>query len=88
MKPFIQTMILIVCFIECLATTFLHFYWLNWVDEEDDASGLKERPEDTRYIYEDYIDQIFEMQYLIQTKIINNILWLKQILGLAGLLHM
>ena len=27
--------------------------WLNWVDEDDDEDevGLKEKPEDTRYIY-------------------------------------
>ena len=24
--------------------------WLNWVDEDDDEVGLKEKPEDTRYI--------------------------------------
>ena len=36
-------------FIEC----FLHAHsWLNWVDEDDDEDevGLKEKPEDTRYI--------------------------------------
>ena len=34
-------------FIEC----FLHVHsWLNWVDEDDDEVGLKEKPEDTRYI--------------------------------------
>ena len=40
-------------FIECLATTFLRAHsWLNWVDEDDDEDevGLKEKPEDTRYI--------------------------------------
>ena len=32
-------------------TTFLHTHsWLNWVDENDDEVGLKEKPEDTRYI--------------------------------------
>ena len=40
-------------FIECFTTTFLHTHsWLNWVDEDDDEDevGLKEKPEDTRYI--------------------------------------
>ena len=41
-------------FIECFTTTFLHAHsWLNWVDEDDDEHdevGLKEKPEDTRYI--------------------------------------
>ena len=40
-------------FIECFTTTFLRAHsWLNWVDEDDDedAVGLKEKPEDTRYI--------------------------------------
>ena len=40
-------------FFECFTTTFLRAqYWLNWVDEDDDEDevGLKERPEDTRYI--------------------------------------
>ena len=39
--------------IECFTTTFLHTHsWLNWVDEDDDEDevGLKEKPEDTRYI--------------------------------------
>ena len=33
-------------------TTFLRAHGLNWVDEddEDDEVGLKEKPEDTRYI--------------------------------------
>ena len=34
-------------------TTFLRTHsWLNWVDEDDDEDevGLKEKPEDTRYI--------------------------------------
>ena len=34
-------------------TTFLYTHpWLNWVDEDDDEDevGLKEKPEDTRYI--------------------------------------
>ena len=34
-------------------TTFLRAHsWLNWVDEDDDEDevGLKEKPEDTRYI--------------------------------------
>ena len=42
-----------VFFIECFTTTFLHTHsWLNWVDEDDDEDevGLKEKPEDTRYI--------------------------------------
>ena len=40
-------------FIECFTTTFLHAHsWLNWVDDDDDEDevGLKEKPEDTRYI--------------------------------------
>ena len=40
-------------FIECFTTTFLRAHsWLNWVDEDDDKEevGLKEKPEDTRYI--------------------------------------
>ena len=39
-------------FIECFTTTFLRAYsWLNWVDEDDDDEvGLKEKPEDARYI--------------------------------------
>ena len=40
-------------FIECFTTTFLHIHsLLNWVDEDDDEDevGLKEKPEDTRYI--------------------------------------
>ena len=41
-------------FIECFTTTFLHAHsWLNRVDEDDDEHdevGLKEKPEDTRYI--------------------------------------
>ena len=39
--------------IECFTTTFLRTHsWLNWVDEDDDEYeiGLKEKPEDTRYI--------------------------------------
>ena len=33
-------------FIECFTTTFLHTHsWLNWVDEDDDEVGLKEKPE-------------------------------------------
>ena len=43
---------LIFC-IECFTTTFLRTHsWLNWVDEDDDEDevGLKEKPEDTRYI--------------------------------------
>ena len=32
-------------FIECFTTTFLHAHsWLNWVDEDDDEAGLKEKP--------------------------------------------
>ena len=48
---------LIFDFIECFTTTFLRAHsWLNWVDEDDDEDevdyevGLKEKPEDTRYI--------------------------------------
>ena len=40
-------------FIECFTTNFLRAHsWLNWVDEDDDEDevGLKEKPEDTRYI--------------------------------------
>ena len=41
-------------FIECFSTTFLRAHsWLNWVDEDDDEHdevGLKEKPEDIRYI--------------------------------------
>ena len=41
-------------FIECFTTTFLRAHsWLNRVDEHDDEHdevGLKEKPEDTRYI--------------------------------------
>ena len=40
-------------FIECFTTTFLRAHSrLNWVDEDDDEDevGLKEKPEDTRYI--------------------------------------
>ena len=40
-------------FIECFTTTFLRAHsWINWVDEDDDEDevGLKEKPEDTRYI--------------------------------------
>ena len=40
-------------FIECFTTTFMRTHsWLNWVDEDDDEDevGLKEKPEDTRYI--------------------------------------
>ena len=40
-------------FIEYFITTFLHAHsWLNWVDVDDDEDevGLKEKPEDTRYI--------------------------------------
>ena len=37
-------------FNECFTTTFLLAHsWLNWVDEDDEV-GLKEKPEDTRYI--------------------------------------
>ena len=44
---------LIFDFIEYFTTTFLRAHsWLNWVDEDDeeDEVGLKEKPEDTRYI--------------------------------------
>ena len=40
-------------FIECFTTTFLRAHsWLNRIDEDDDEDevGLKEKPEDTRYI--------------------------------------
>ena len=40
-------------FIECFTTTFLRAHsWLNCVDDDDDEDevGLKEKPEDTRYI--------------------------------------
>ena len=40
-------------FIEYFTTTFLRAHsWLNWVDEDDDDDevGLKEKPENTRYI--------------------------------------
>ena len=43
----------LVGFIECFMTTFLRAHsWLKWVDEDDDGDevGLKEKPEDTRYI--------------------------------------
>ena len=32
--------------------TLTTHYWLNWVNEDDDEDefGLKEKPEDTRYI--------------------------------------
>ena len=60
-KPYLNIMaICISCwvyfwfdFIECFTTTFLRAHsWLNWVDEDDDEDevGLKEKPEDTRYI--------------------------------------
>ena len=46
-----------ILFIDCFMTTFLHTHsWPNWVDEDDDEDddedevGLKEKPEDTRYI--------------------------------------
>ena len=45
--------------IECFTTTFLRTHsWLSWVDEDDDEDevGLKEKPEDTRYIKKDYIE--------------------------------
>ena len=39
-------------FIECFMTTFLHTHsWINWVDEDDDEVGLKEKPEDTSEKY-------------------------------------
>ena len=50
----ISTILLTIDFIECFTTTFLRAHsWLNWVDEDDDEHdevGLKEKPEDTRYI--------------------------------------
>ena len=48
-------------FIECFTTTFLHTHsWLNWVDEDDDEDefGLKEKPEDTRYIKKITLKQV------------------------------
>ena len=51
--PFTETSVQILIFIECFTTTFLRAHsWLNWVDEDDDEDevGLKEKPEDTRYI--------------------------------------
>ena len=44
--------LILLIFIECFTTTFLRAHsWLNWVDEDDeDEVGLKEKPEDTRYI--------------------------------------
>ena len=51
-------------FIECFTTTFLRAHsWLNWVDEDDDEHdevGLKEKPEDTRYIKKITIEIITE----------------------------
>ena len=33
-------------FIECFTTTFLRAHsWLNWVEEDDDEVGLKEKPQ-------------------------------------------
>ena len=49
----IQAVIVRFDFIECFTTTFLCAHsWLNWVGEDDDEDevGLKEMPEDTRYI--------------------------------------
>ena len=41
----------LIYFIECLTTTFLRAHsWLNWVDDDEDEVGLKEKPEDIRYI--------------------------------------
>ena len=35
-------------FIECFMTTFLRAHsWLNWVDDDEEEVGLKEKPEDT-----------------------------------------
>ena len=41
-----------------LRPLFCAHSWLNWVDEDDDEDevGLKEKPEDTRYIKKDYIE--------------------------------
>ena len=33
-----------------LRPLFCAHSWLNWVDEDDDEVGLKEKPEYTRYI--------------------------------------
>ena len=42
---------MIIGFFKPFTTTFLRAHsWLNWVDEDDDEVGLKEKPEDTRYI--------------------------------------
>ena len=52
-KYFKSLLIFLFDFIECFTTTFLRAHsWLNWVDEDDDEDevGLKEKPEDTRYI--------------------------------------
>ena len=47
----------LILFIESFTTTFLYIHsWLNWVDEDDDEDeiGLKEKPEDARYIKKIY----------------------------------
>ena len=52
-KCFSRDILHAIDFIECFMTTFLRAHsWLNWVDEDDDEDegGLKEKPEDTRYI--------------------------------------
>ena len=53
-SPYIGIFLLrLLDFFECFTTTFLRTHsWLNWVDEDDDEDevGLKEKPEDTRYI--------------------------------------
>ena len=44
---------LILILLNVLRPLFLRAHsWLNWVDEDDDEDevGLKEKPEDTRYI--------------------------------------
>ena len=48
-----RTLAIISTQIHSFTTTFLHTHsWLNWVHEDDDEDevGLKEKPEDIRYI--------------------------------------
>ena len=48
-KTLLDRHLLILIFIECFMTTFLHtHFWLNWVDEDDDEVGLKEKPQDIK----------------------------------------
>ena len=38
--------------IECFTTTFPHAHsWLNWVDEDDDEVGLKEKPDTSKILH-------------------------------------